>query len=49
MVCAWFREAGLTEIAYHEEAEGYGVGVARAGDVAPRAAPIPDPLFTFVR
>ena len=48
-VRAWFRKAGLSEIAYDEEAEGYGVGVARAGDDAPRAAAIPDPLFTFVR
>ena len=28
-VRAWFREAGLTEVAYDEEAEGYGVGVAQ--------------------
>jgi len=48
-VRAWFREAGLTEITYDEEAEGYAVGVARAGDVAPSVVAIPDPLFTFVR
>ena len=48
-VRAWFREAGLTEIAYDEEAEGYGVGVARAGDETPTADALPDPLFTFVR
>jgi hypothetical protein len=48
-VRAWFREAGLTEVAFDEEAEGYGVGVARAGDEAPTADALPDPLFTFVR
>ena len=49
MVRAWFRDAGLTEVAYDGEADGYGVGVARAGDDASRAAAIPDPLFTIVR
>jgi len=48
-VRAWFREAGLTAVAYDEEAEGYGVGVARAGDEASTAGTIPEPLFTFVR
>ncbi len=48
-VRAWFLEAGLEEVAYDEEPEGFGVGVARAGDDVSRVGPIPDPLFTFVR
>jgi hypothetical protein len=48
-VRAWVRGAGLTEVAYDEEPEGYGVGVARAGADVPREGTLPDPLFTFVR
>ena len=42
-------EAGLTEVAYDEEPEGYGVGVGEMGDASPREGTIPDPLFTFAR
>ena len=48
-VRTWFREAGLTEVAYDEEVEGYGVGVARAGHGSSDAGAIPNRLFSFFR
>ncbi len=45
----WFADAGLTEVAFDGEPEGFGVGVART---SPSRATTPRPaarLFTFTR
>lgn len=44
----WFSDAGIDEVAFDGEPEGFGVGVGRrsAGSAGP---PLPDRLFTFVR
>ena len=44
----WFRDNGMTEIAFDAEPRGYGVGVNRLA-TAGESRPLPDRLFTFVR
>lgn len=49
LVRAWFVEAGLEEIAFDGEPEGYGVGVARKPLDFGEPAALPERLFSFVR
>ncbi len=44
----WFEDAGFSEIAFDQEAVGYGVGVNRLTSSA-RVSALPDRLFSFVR
>jgi hypothetical protein len=45
---AWFRAAGMEELAFDAEPIGYGVGVNRKTAGAP-VGEVPDRLFSFVR
>jgi hypothetical protein len=45
----WFQDAGLTEVAFDSEPNGFGVGVATLGVGAPRSPRLPARLFTFIR
>lgn len=43
----WFRTAGLDELSFDQEPEGYGVGVNRRTKTDVALAALPDRLFTF--
>jgi hypothetical protein len=45
----WFIDAGLGEISFDSEPDGFGVGVARAPARRRRPPRLPDRLFTFTR
>jgi len=45
----WFREAGLDEVAFDSEPEGFGVGVATLSFEPDRPAELPTWLFSFNR
>jgi len=45
----WFTEAGLHEVAFDSEPEGFGVGVARKSAGAGAESRVPPRLFQFIR
>jgi hypothetical protein len=47
VIRAWFTDAGLTEVGFESEPEGFGVGVARLMSAPLSVKGAPDRLFSF--
>jgi hypothetical protein len=47
LIRSWFTGAGLIEVGFDSEPEGFGVGVARLATAPPAVKSAPDRLFSF--